>query len=89
MYLWGVDMRLVRYLLVIIECALYFAFCGSKQKQIDCKNKELACFGGDKICTEIKFTSSHVIYSYMNGNPSMAKKNFKTFKGFLIMRGLK
>ena len=75
--------------MVTIEYALYIAFCGSKQKQIDWKNKELADHGVDKICIGIKFTNSHAIYSYVNGNPIKAKKNFKTFKDFLIMRGLK
>ena len=82
-------MRSIKILLLAIEYPIYFIVCGSKQKQIDWKNEELAATGSDKVCVEIKFGQTSKTYTFVSGDPSKTKKQFKTFGDFMVMRGLK
>lgn len=81
--------RYIKLLMLLIEYPIYFIVCGSKQKQIDWKNEELARVGSEKVCIDIKFGQTSKSYTFISGDPSKARNQFKTFGDFMIMRGLK
>lgn len=82
---------MLNYIFSFLAWILYLMFQGSEDAFIDQKNVELSMKGVGKVCVGAR-SSRHTVtgmdmtWCFVDGDPSKAKKRFKSFKDIIKIR---